>query len=121
MARIAYQRWAKSVKITDSVDNNVANLPVANPEETKTVKDLLGAIAATFQEAEKTSGQFESKEPDAQAAGSASTNDVVAAYRAAVEKRQKGTAAWMKLRWVVHDKKVLASLTERVSGVLTLR
>jgi hypothetical protein len=116
MARVAYQRWRKSVNIVDTIVDVRANLPIADQHEADTVKRLLGAIAKAFQEAEKTSEQFESKEPDTKAnRGVGAANDLRAAYEAAIGVRPKGTGPWKKFRWVVHDKKVLATLTGRVS------
>jgi hypothetical protein len=118
MARVAYQRWRKSVNIVDTIVDVRANLPIADHHEADTVKRLLGQIAAAFQEAEKTSEQFESKEPDTKASRGVGANDLQAAYQAAIEMRQKGTGTWKKFRWVVHDKKVLATLTGRVSTIM---
>jgi hypothetical protein len=115
MARVAYQRWRKSVNIVDTIVDVRANLPIADQREADTVKRLLGQIAAAFQEAEKTSEQFESKESDTKASRGVGANDLQAAYQAAIDMRQKGTGTWKKFRWVVHDKKVLATLTGRVS------
>jgi hypothetical protein len=88
---------------------------IADQREADTVKRLLGQIAAAFQEAEKTSEQFESKESDTKASRGVGANDLQAAYQAAIDMRQKGTGTWKKFRWVVHDKKVLDTLTGRVS------
>lgn len=113
---MAYQRWRKSVNIVDTIVDVRANIPIADQREADTVKRLLGAIAKAFQEAEKTSKQFELKEPDTKASrGVGAAGDLRAAYEAAIEVRQKGTGPWKKFRWVVHDKKVLATSTGRVS------
>lgn len=114
MAAVAYGRWRQSVELTD--DNiHDAHLPVANTKETETVQKLLGAIAAAFQDAEKRGGQLESKAAGASDVAEKAPTSLAARYQAMIEKRQKGTGAWKKLKWVVHDKKVLTTLTERAS------
>lgn len=114
MAAVAYGRWRQSVELTD--DNVLdAHLPVANAKETETVQKLLDAIAAAFQDAEKRGGQLEAKTAPAPEIAEKATGSLAARYHDMIEKRQKGAGAWKKLRWVVHDKKVLTTLTERVS------
>jgi hypothetical protein len=105
MARIAHKRWRKTVKIVDSVDVGASTLPVADKKDVDAVKRLLGAIVAAFQEAEKTAEQFESKKSAALTDSGHASSGRLATYQATTEKRQKGTGSWMKLRWVVHDKK----------------
>lgn len=119
MAAVAYDRWRQSVKLTDDKIHD-ADLPVANATETATVQKLLGAIAAAFQDAEKRGGQLESKGAGASEVAEKASGSLAARYQAMIEKRQKGAGAWKKLRWVVHDKKVLTTLTERVSVTKTL-
>jgi len=113
IAAVAYGRWRKSVEIRGEDNITDAKLPVAGPKETETAKKLLGAIATAFRDAEKRAGQPEPNKEVVESGGEAS-DSLVARYHALVERRQKGTGAWQKLRWVVHDKKVLTTLTERV-------
>ena len=90
-------------------------LPIANPKEAQTAKDLLGAIVTAFEEAEESTGQpvFKKLKPTNRRCETLET--LASRYQAMVEKRQKGAGARKKLCWVVHDKQALITLTERVS------
>jgi len=115
MAAIAYRRWKRSVVLVD--DDHIAEVqvPVATLGETETVKRLLGAIGTAFKDAEKTSEQFEPVPAKRADTIPVTRDDLAAKHRALVEMRRKGTGAWQKMRWVVHDKKVLSALVEKVS------
>jgi hypothetical protein len=117
VAAVAYERWRKSVKLVDGENINDPKLPIANPKEAQTARDLLAAIVTAFEEAEKSTGQPLSKRLKPTDRRCESPDGLVSMYQAVVEKRQKGTEALKKLRWVVHDKQVLATLTERVSDL----
>jgi hypothetical protein len=121
MAAIAYERWRKSVKLMDEENTTGVKLPIANPKEAQTVKDLLGAIVTAFERAEESTTQPMIKTPeptDRCVEVPDNLRSLRARHQAAVEKRQRSTGAWRKLRWVVHDKQALSTLTERVSNLI---
>jgi hypothetical protein len=115
VAAIAYERWRKSVKLMDGENITDVKLPIANPTEAQTAKDLLVAIVTAFEEAEESTGQPVFKRLKPTDRHCETPDSLASMYQAMVEKRQKGGGAWKKLRWVVHDKQVLTTLTERVS------
>jgi hypothetical protein len=117
VAAVAYDRWRRSVKLLDGEKVTDVELPVANPKEAQTAKDLLAAIVTAFEEAEESTRKHVFKELKPTDRRYKALNSLNSTYQATVEKRQKGTEAWKKLRWVVHDKQVLATLTERVSNL----
>jgi len=118
MTAIAYERWRRSVKLADDENTAGVELPIANPKEAQTVKDLLGAIVTAFERAEESTKQpmFKTLKPTDRCYEA--PDSIRAKSQAAVEKRKKGTGAWKKLRWVVHDKQALSTLTERVSNLI---
>jgi len=92
-------------------------LPVANPKEAQTARDLLAAIATAFEEAEESTRKHVSERLKPTDRRHEALDSLASRYQAMVEKRQKGAGAWKKLQWVVHDKQVLSTLTERVSDL----
>jgi hypothetical protein len=120
VAAVAYDRWRRSVKLMDGENVTDVELPVANPKEAQTAKDLLAAIVTAFEEAEESTRKHVSQrlEPtDRRYEALDSLASMRAMYQAMAEKRQKGAGAWKKLQWVVRDKQVLTTLTERVSDL----
>jgi len=117
VAAVAYERWRKSVKLVDGENINDVRLPTADPREAQAARDLLAAIVTAFEEAEESTEQPVSKRLKPTERRCENRDILVSMYQAIVEQRQKGTEALKKLRWVVHDKQVLATLTERVSDL----
>jgi hypothetical protein len=117
VAAVAYDRWRRSVKLMDGENVTDVELPVANPKEAQTAKDLLAAIVTAFEEAEESTRKHVSKRHKPTDRRYEALDSLASMYQAMVEKRQNGAGAWKKLQWVVHDKQVLTTLTERVSDL----
>lgn len=120
IAHLAYQRWQKTVKLVEpSTAAGQFNLPIAEPREAETVGRLLGAISAAFQDAEKTSKRYETEDdrddsPMEVDEKKSPLEILTGKVRAANKARQSGTGVLQKARWMVHDKKALETLVERV-------
>lgn len=98
---------------------NLPDLPFAPEREVETVKWLLGAIEAAFRDVESTTKKYETE--NSRTDSPAETNVkmspmemLTAKVRAANKARQTGTGPIDKLRWVVHDKKALEALVQKV-------
>jgi hypothetical protein len=114
LAAIAYQRWKSSVKLIDSSTRlDTTNILVASEDEASTVVRLMQAIQSAFEDAEKTTGKYESDVHQSLApAGDVRIDDMGARASAVYQARQSSANPWQKMRWVFHDEKKLKKLEQ---------
>ena len=119
LAKLALQRWCRSVDISDAgPDANLMDrLALASEHETELVRKLLENIQLAFEDAEKTAKRYTPPTPANQASDSQDIELAVLddRVRKAFWKRQGGVSVTNKVRWVLHDAKASQILVDRVS------
>ncbi|EMC96704.1 hypothetical protein BAUCODRAFT_148271 [Baudoinia panamericana UAMH 10762] len=121
LARLAYERWLRSVKFCEPNDLSATSLPTATGEETEIVARLLGQIELAFRDARSKNKRYASTklEPRGLETFQFSGEDMQVLADKARERsimHHKTIKTLTKVRWVMNDARTVRQLSERVSN-----